>query len=41
MEEAANWEGVKYNSVRVKIAETKKRFDVRALSRFELSFYVR
>ena len=28
MEEAADLEGVKYNSVRVKLAETKKRFDV-------------
>ncbi|MGV1768219.1 autoinducer-binding transcriptional regulator TraR [Rhizobium rhizogenes] len=28
MEEAAELEGVKYNSVRVKLAETKKRFDV-------------
>ncbi len=28
MEEAAALEGVKYNSVRVKLAETKKRFDV-------------
>lgn len=32
MEEAADLEGVKYNSVRVKIAETKKRFDVHTLS---------
>jgi len=31
MEEAADLEGVKYNSVRVKIAETKKRFDVHTL----------
>ena len=28
MEEVADLEGVKYNSVRVKLAETKKRFDV-------------
>ncbi|RWO44917.1 transcriptional regulator TraR [Mesorhizobium sp.] len=28
MEEVAELEGVKYNSVRVKLAETKKRFDV-------------
>lgn len=32
MEEAADLEGVKYNSVRVKIAETKKRFDVHTLT---------
>lgn len=32
MEEAAELEGVKYNSVRVKIAETKKRFDVHTLT---------
>lgn len=28
MEDVAALEGVKYNSVRVKLAETKKRFDV-------------
>lgn len=32
MEEAADLEGVKYNSVRVKIAEAKKRFDVHTLT---------
>ncbi|NSY99636.1 transcriptional regulator TraR [Agrobacterium tumefaciens] len=32
MEEAAELEGVKYNSVRVKIAEIKKRFDVHTLT---------
>lgn len=32
MEEAADLKGVKYNSVRVKIAETKKRFDVHTLT---------
>lgn len=32
MEEAADLEGVKYNSVRVKIAETKKRFNVHTLT---------
>ena len=31
MEEVAELEGVKYNSVRVKIAEAKKRFDVHTL----------
>lgn len=31
MQEAAELEGVKYNSVRVKISETKKRFDVHTL----------
>ena len=32
MEETADLEGVKYNSVRVKIAEAKKRFDVHTLT---------
>jgi LuxR family transcriptional activator of conjugal transfer of Ti plasmids len=32
MEEAADLEGVKYNSVRVKIAEAKKRFDVHTVT---------
>ncbi|NLS21298.1 transcriptional regulator TraR [Rhizobium sp. P40RR-XXII] len=32
MEEVADIEGVKYNSVRVKLAETKKRFDVHTTS---------
>lgn len=32
MEETADLEGVKYNSVRVKIAETKKHFDVYTLT---------
>jgi len=32
MEEAAELEGVKYNSVRVKISETRKRFDVHTIT---------
>jgi LuxR family transcriptional activator of conjugal transfer of Ti plasmids len=32
MEEVAELEGVKYNSVRVKLVEAKKRFDVHTMT---------